>query len=313
MSPIEILGDHTYRMVLLGTATIGLVSGALGSFAYLRKQSLISDVISHSALPGTLIAFLACVALGVDGRSMPALIIGAIVVGTIAVVVADTITRLSIIRIDAAMAIVLTLFFGVGMLLLRTITNGDYPGKGGISSYLFGNASVITVGDLITSLVVGGIALILTVVFWKEFALRTFDPDQSEVLGFGGRRVDLAMFTTIAIATVIGVKAVGLVLMVAFVVTPPAAARQWTSTLPSMVVCSAAIGAIGSGIGAYLSIVSGGWATGPLIVLTLFVIFVFSMLGAPNRSVITGWRRRRRTRRELLRRLESGTALAEGW
>lgn len=312
MSPVEIFADHTYRMVLLGTATIGLVSGALGSFAYLRKQSLISDVISHSALPGTLIAFLVCVAIGVDGRSMPALIVGAIVVGTIAVVFANAITRLSIIRIDAAMAIVLTLFFGVGMLILRTITNGDYPGKGGISSYLFGNASVITISDLITSLVVGGIALALTALFWKEFALRTFDPDHSRVLGFSGRRVDLAMFTTIVIATVIGVKAVGLVLMVAFVVTPPAAARQWTRTLPSMVACSAAIGAVGSGIGAYLSIVLGGWATGPLIVLTLFVIFVISLLAAPDRSVITGWRRRRRARRELLRRLETEAAVAEG-
>lgn len=310
MSPLEVVADHTYRMVLLGTATIGLVAGALGSFAYLRKQSLISDVISHSALPGTLIAFLVCVGVGIDGRSMPALIVGAIVVGTIAVVFANAISRLSIIRIDAAMAIALTLFFGVGMLLLRNITNGDFPGKGGISSYLFGNASVITYGDLITSLVVGAAALGLTALFWKEFALRTFDPDHCEVLGFRGRTVDLAMFTTIVIATVIGVKAVGLVLMVAFVVTPPAAARQWVHTLPAMVLTSAGIGAFGSALGAYLSIALGGLATGPLIVLTLFAIFVLSLIFAPDRSVLTGWNRRRRARRELLLRLQHHSTAA---
>lgn len=306
MSPIEFFGNHTYRMVFFGTITIGMVAGALGCFAYLRKQSLISDVISHAALPGTLIAFLvSAVVLGADGRNMIGLIVGAVVVGTLAVLLANGVTRTSKIRIDTAMAIVLTLFFGVGMLLMRVITNGVFPGKGGIQDYLFGNASVITVADLVTSITVGGIALALMLIFFKEFTLRTFDPDLSTVLGFRARTIDTLMFTTIVIATVIGVKAVGLVLMVAFVVTPPAAARQWTRTLPGMVALSAAFGALGSGGGAYLSIVLGRVPTGPLIVLTLFVIFVASLLLSPRRSLIAQAVTRRRTRvalkRELLR------------
>ncbi|MBS3182428.1 metal ABC transporter permease [Leucobacter manosquensis] len=304
MSLIEFLSNHTYRMVLFGTMTIGLVAGALGSFAYLRKQSLISDVISHAALPGTLLAFLtAVVVLGADGRNMIALIIGAVIVGTLAVLFANGVTRVSKIRIDTAMAVSLTVFFGGGMLLMRIIANGAFPGKGGIQDYLFGNASVITIADLTTSITVGALALALMLVFWKEFALRTFDPDHSTVLGFRARTIDTLMFTTIVIATVIGVKAVGLVLMVAFVVTPPAAARQWTRTLQGMVALSAAFGAVGSGAGAYLSIVLGKVPTGPLIVITLFAIFLLSLLFSPRRSIITRAVSRARARTTLKREL----------
>lgn len=313
MSIVEFLSNHTYRMVFFGTTVIGLVAGALGSFAYLRKQSLISDVISHAALPGTLLAFLAAVSvLGVDGRNMLGLIVGAVIVGTLAVLFANGVTRTSKIRIDTAMAVSLTIFFGIGMLLMRIISNGVYPGKGGIQDYLFGNASVITYADLTTSIAVGTLALLLMVVFWKEFALRTFDPDHATVLGFRAGTVDVLMFTTIVIATVIGVKAVGLVLMVAFVVTPPAAARQWTRTLRGMVILSAAFGAIGSGIGAYLSIVWGNVPTGPLIVLTLFTIFVLSLVFSPHRSIVTSLVERARARRTLREQLLEEQAVATG-
>ncbi|HEY4557625.1 MAG TPA: metal ABC transporter permease [Enteractinococcus sp.] len=304
MSLLEFFGNHTYRMVFFGTMTIGLVAGALGSFAYLRKQALISDVISHAALPGTLLAFLAAVTvLGVDGRNMLGLIIGAVIVGTIAVLFANGVTNTTKLRIDSAMAVSLTLFFGLGMVLMRIINNGVFPGKGGIQDYLFGNASVMTIADLRTSLITGALALVLMVVFWKEFALRTFDPDHARVLGFNARTVDILMFTTIVIAIVIGVKAVGLVLMVAFVVTPPAAARQWTTTLTGMVSLAAIFGAVGSGVGAYLAISFGEVPTGPLIVLTLFAIFLISLVCSPHRSIIatvlTRWRARKHVKQQL--------------
>lgn len=304
MSLLEFFGNHTYRMVFFGTMTIGLVAGALGSFAYLRKQALISDVISHAALPGTLVAFLAAVTvLGVDGRNMLGLIIGAVIVGTIAVLFANGVTNTTKLRIDSAMAVSLTLFFGLGMVLMRIINNGVFPGKGGIQDYLFGNASVMTIADLRTSLITGALALVLMVVFWKEFALRTFDPDHARVLGFNARTVDILMFTTIVIAIVIGVKAVGLVLMVAFVVTPPAAARQWTTTLAGMVTLAAIFGAVGSGVGAYLAISFGEVPTGPLIVLTLFAIFLISLVCSPRRSIIatvlTRWRARKHVKQQL--------------
>ncbi|MGD8216425.1 metal ABC transporter permease [Aestuariimicrobium sp. Y1814] len=306
MSPVEFFSDHTYRMVFLATALIGLVSGALGVFAYLRRQSLVSDVISHAALPGTLVAFLVgVVLLGTDGRSMVGLVTGAVVAGTLAVLWAASITRHSRLKVDTSMAVVLTTFFAGGMLLLQVITRGDFRGKGGIEDYLFGNASVITTSDLVAIIVVGIAALAVLVACWKEFALHAFDPDHASVLGFDRRVVDTVMFTSIVVATVIGVKAVGLVLMVAFVVTPPAAARQWTRRLPSMVVLSAAIGAVTSGVGAYLSIAVVDVPTGPLVVMVMFAVFVVSMLAAPRRSILVRAigraRLRDRLRRELLK------------
>lgn len=289
----EFFADHTFRMVFWGTTVIGLVAGTLGAFAYLRRQSLISDVVSHSALPGTLLAFLIIVAFGGDGRNMLGLLTGAIIVGTIAVFLTNAITRYSKIAVDTAMAVILAAFFGLGLLLMQHIARNPYPGKGGIQDYLFGNAATITRADLLTSISVGGIAVAVVLLFWKEFALHTFDREQAQVMGFNSRVIDTLMFGTIVVATVIGVKAVGLVLMVAFVVTPPAAARQWTDTLPKMVLLSGVIGAIGSGIGAYLSISLGSIPTGPLIVLTLFGIFLLSLLLAPGRGIMARAARRR--------------------
>lgn len=292
MSPAEFFADHTFVMVTAGTTVIGGVAGALGSFAYLRRQSLISDVISHAALPGTLLAFLLLTALGRDGRTMLGLIIGAGVVGTLAVVASNAVTRHSRVAIDTAMAVVLSSLFGLGMLLMQYIQRNPLPGKGGIQDYLFGNASTITRYDLAVSLGVGACTLAVVVIFWKEFAVATFDRDLAGLLGFSHRVLDPLIFSAIAVATVIGVKAVGLVLMVAFVVSPPAAARQWTRTLPTMVALSGVIGAVGSALGAYLSIVFGPVPTGPVIVLVLFAIFVFSLLFSPRSVIVTAHRRR---------------------
>ncbi len=296
MSPAEFFADHTFTMVTAGTTVIGAVAGALGSFVYLRRQSLISDVISHAALPGALAAFLILTAFGLDGRSMTGLLIGAGVTGTLAIAASNAITHRSPIAIDTAMAVVLSSLFGLGMLLMQYISRHPLPGKGGIQDYLFGNASTITRNDLVISLTVGALALLMVVVFWKEFVLSTFDRDLAGVLGFRHRLVDPLIFATIALATVIGVKAVGLVLMVAFVVTPPAAARQWTKTMPTMVTLSGAIGAGGSAVGAYLSIVFGPVPTGPVIVLVLFGFFLFSLVFSPRSLVARAWRHRQHRR-----------------
>lgn len=306
MDPIEFFSNHIFRMVFLGTTVIGVVSGALGAFAYLRKQSLISDVIGHAALPGALLAFLmAVLAFNVSGRSMLLLVIGAVITGTLAALFANSISARTKIAIDTAMAISLTTFFGIGMLLMRIIANNPYPGKGGIQDYLFGNAASITKADLITSVGVGAFALTLMILFWKEFTLRTFDPVLSTMLGFKARMIDALMFATIVIAIVIGVKAVGFVLMVAFVVTPPAAARQWTNSLSGMVTLSAFFGGLGSGLGAYVSISMGNVPTGPVIVLVLFALFLVSLLTSPKRSIIVTARRRARARNALLRELKT--------
>lgn len=285
MTPVEFLANHTYLMVWLATGAIGLVAGALGTHAYLRGQSLISDVISHAALPGALLAFLVLVAVGSDGRAMGGLVLGAVVTGWLATLAATHVARVTRLGTDTAMAVVLATFFGAGMLLMRVITDHPLPGKGGIQDLLFGSASAIMTSDLVTIGVVGALALVVMLCCAKEFGLRTFDPDQADLQGFSPRLVDGLMFGCLVAATVVGARSVGLVLMVALVVTPPAAARQWTRRLRGTVVLAGAIGAAAGGLGAYLAVVAG-LPPGPVIVLVLFVILVVSLVFAPGRGLV---------------------------
>ncbi|SER64585.1 metal ABC transporter permease [Corynebacterium cystitidis] len=284
MSLSEFFTNYTYTMVFVGTTAIGLVAGALGVFAYLRKQSLIADVISHSALPGTLLAFLFMSAIGLQGRTMGGLIIGAVVVGVLATAAVNWIERNSIIALDTSMAVVLTGFFGAGMLLMQYIDRRPIPGKAGVQDYLFGNASTLTRNDITVSLVVGALALAIMLLFWKEFTAASFDPEQSQLQGFSRSVVDTLMFTTLVIATVIGLKAVGLVLMVAFVITPAAAARQFSRSVRTMVLLAALIGASASAAGSYLSISFGPLPTGPVIAVVLAVILLLAIVFSPRKK-----------------------------
>lgn len=307
MSPLELLTDHTYRSVLVTVSIIGAVAGSLGCFAYLRRQSLIADVVSHSALSGALAAFLVVSYLGGSaGRHLGILMVGALVTGALAAWTANLIARSTKLRIDAAMALTLTFFFGAGMLLLRIITDGYYPGKGGVQDYLFGNASAVTRADLVHVSVVGVLTLALVALLWKVFAARTFDPLHAGSLGFAGRLADGLLLLTIAVGVVIGVKVVGLILMVAVAVTPPAIARQWTRHLHTMFILSGVVGATGAGIGTYLSIRFDDLPTGPAIVLTLFAGLIVSLVVAPQRSIVVRWLRAARVRRAMWARATAG-------
>lgn len=306
MTPVEFFADHTFRMVFFGTSLIGLVAGTLGCFAYLRKQAMISDVVSHAALPGLLGGFWVSVLLFGDGRNMAALMVGSIVAGIVAVWLADRITHWSKVGLDAAMAIVLSTFFGAGLIVMHLGSRSGQTGQGGVQDYLFGNASTLTRADIVTILVVGVLSGLIIVVLGRPLGIRCFDPHFSAVRGLPVRALDLIIFALIVVATVVGLKAVGLVLMVAFVLMPPAAARQWVRSTRGLFLLSGLIGAAASGIGAYLSISIGRIPTGPLVVLMLFAAVVLSLVAAPNRSVLMRTVHRARLRRQLRTTLREG-------
>lgn len=303
---MSLLADHTFRTVLLGTMLIGMIAGAIGTFAYLRKQSLMSDVISHAALPGSMLAFLVgVVVFGSDGRDTWALVAGAIVTGTLAVWAANAVARNTKLRLEAGMATTLAVFFAVGIILLRVIEDRPFPGKGGLQGLLFGNAATLTHADIVTVAGAGGVVLAVLLVSFKQFASMTFDADHAVVAGAPRFLVDGLMFGSLVVATVVGAKAVGLVLMVALVITPPAAARQWTTSLRGMALLSAVIGAMGSGLGAWSSVRAGSVPTGPVIVLVLFGVLLVSLVCSPRRSVLVRALRRARARARLRRELEA--------
>lgn len=307
MSPWELLSEHSYRMVLAGTGIIGLGAGALGAFTYLRKQSLLADVVSHSSLLGIVGGFVLAVSvLGIDGRTLPVLIGAAALIGVAASLLATGIARRSAVGLDAAMAIVLALCFGAGMVILRLIQKSPLPGKGGLADYLFGNAATITRADLITTAVFSGGALIVMLLLWKPFVAVTFDPAFARQLGYRIGLIDAVLFSTIVIAIVVGIKAVGVILMVAFAIAPPAAARQWVTRTGPMVALSAVFGACAAMAGSWISISIGSVPTGPIIVLTLTGLVLVSLLAAPRRSLVARFARSRRSRTAVRAATASG-------
>jgi manganese/zinc/iron transport system permease protein len=288
------LGDYTLRTVAMGSALLGVVTGVLGSFALLRRQSLLGDALSHAALPGICVAFLIT-----RSKTPLVLILGAGVAAWIGALLISAVIRTTRIKTDAAMGVVLSVFFGAGLVLLTYIQRLPEAGKAGLDKFLFGQAAALVERDVVTMAVLGGFALAAVALFWKEFKLLTFDPGFAAALGFPVRALDAALTTLLVIAIVIGLQAVGVVLMSALVVAPAAAARQWTDRLGAMVVIAAAAGGISGGAGALVSSTTRNLPTGPTIAVLAILLVAVSMLFAPHRGLLVAWLRGRRTRRRM--------------
>jgi manganese/zinc/iron transport system permease protein len=290
----DLIFDYTLRTVALGSAILGIASGALGSFAVLRKQSLLGDAISHAALPGIVLAFLLT-----RSREPLILITGAMIAGWIATLALLNITHTTRIKNDSALGIVLSVFFGFGLMLLTFTQRLPDATQAGLDKFLFGQAATLIEKDVVTMGIISAIALTLLAIFWKEFKLATFDPEFAASLGFPVRLLDVILTTLLVVAIVVGLQTVGVVLMSAMVVAPAAAARQWTDNLSRMVIIGGFFGALSGVSGTLISSSGARLPTGPLIVLCMTAIVVFSFLFATNRGLLWNWMRSRRNRHTL--------------
>lgn len=296
-----LLTDYTLRNVAIGASILGLVSGSLGTFAFLRKESLMGDVVAHSSLLGiTLIFILTYLLTGMGLKNEPMLMLGAVISGIIAMIFVSKITVDSRIKSDSAMGIILAIFFGGGMFLLTMIQQSNIENKAGLSSYLFGSAATISHQNVWMMSVLGFIAVLLMFIFWKEFKVHTFDPDFGETIGVNRKNTNLLIISVIVIAIVIGLQAVGVILMVALIVAPPSAARQWTNNLKIMTIISAIIGLVSGLIGAIASSLVSNLPTGPTIVLVATFIFIISVLFSPKRGIISELIRKYKDKRRIL-------------
>jgi manganese/zinc/iron transport system permease protein len=222
----NLFADYTFQVVALGTSILGIVSGALGCFAVLRKQSLIGDAMSHAALPGIVLAFIIF-------RSKTPLVLmgGAIIAGWIGTLALMGIVHNTRIKQDSALGFVLSVFFGFGLVLLTFVQRLPDARQAGLDRFLFGQAAAMLEGDVVSMGLLGGAALLLMGLFWKEFKLLSFDIEFGASLGFPMRALDILLTTLLVVAIVIGLQSVGVVLMSAMIVAPAAAARQWTDRL----------------------------------------------------------------------------------
>ena len=293
----EFFNDHTLRTVCLGTAGIGAVSGAIGCFAYLRRQRLIGDVVAHSSLLGIVIFFLASYLITGEGsKSLTVLIPGALLAGVASLMLTRWILAQTRLKPDSAFGVMLAIFFGSGILLLRWTQRAtpNIPGKRGLEDYLFGMAAAMTRSDLWMIGVLGVSSILVMLLMWKEFKLFTFDPVFAQSTGLKTHWIDTLMLLILVVGIVIGIQSVGVVLMIALLVTPASSARQWTGHLGTMVLLAAIFGAICGGAGSVLSASFSKVPTGPVIVLVATLLFMVSLTAAPKRGLIARLIKRRK-------------------
>jgi manganese/zinc/iron transport system permease protein len=305
--------SYTARNVLIGATMLGALGGTLGSFALLRRQSLVGDALAHAALPGVCLAFL------LTGAKSPLpLFLGALAAGLAGALFILATVRWSRIKEDSAIGIVLSVFFGVGIVLLTYIQKLPGGNQSGLDKYLFGQAATLVAEDLRVMAVLGAVVVAAVAACYKEFKLISFDPGFAASLGLPVRRLEIAMTLLLVTVVVVGLQTVGVVLIVATLITPAAAARQWTDRLGSMVLLSASIGAASGVAGSLASASLPRLPTGPVIVVASSAALIVSLLFAPRRGLLWAQLRERavaqRIRREnLLKDLYRLGEAAGGW
>ncbi|MCI0684183.1 MAG: metal ABC transporter permease [Gemmataceae bacterium] len=285
--------EYNEALVLYGASLLGAAAGVIGCFAVLRGRALTGDALAHAALPGLCVAFLWYGAL-----SMPALLAGAAVSGVLGIGVITALRRWTRIKEDAAIAIVLSVFTGAGVVLLSVIQNQRASGQAGLQGFIFGSTASMNFQDvmLITGLAL--VALMVVTAAFKEFKLVSFDAAFARAQGWPAFAIDFTLMLLIVVAIVIGLPAAGVLLMAALLVVPGAAARFWTDRLHVMLILAglfgAAAGLTGAGVTITIAI-----PTGPVIILAAATIFVISMLFAPRRGLIARQREDRQLRQRL--------------
>jgi manganese/zinc/iron transport system permease protein len=276
-----ILLDPNTQWVLFGSLLLGLSSGVIGSFAYLRKQSLMGDALAHAALPGVCLAFM------ITGtKSIFSFLIGAIVAGVLATFSIGYITRHTRIKQDAALGMVLSVFFGFGIVLLTQIQHSDSGNQSGLDKFLFGQAASLVKSDVYTIGIIAALLVLICTLFFKEFKLLSFDPGFAKGIGLPVVWLDQFLMVLLVVAVVVGIQSVGVVLMAAMLITPAVSARYWTDRLHIMVAVSGLFGALSGVLGTIFSTMADNMPTGPMIVLSATVFFVLSVLFGPTRGVV---------------------------
>lgn len=282
-------------IVLIGTGLLGASAGLVGCFAVLRNRALTGDAIAHAGLPGVCLAFLV-----VGERWLPALLAGALLTGLLGILVISALRHWTRIKEDAAIGYVLSVFFGVGIVLIVLIQKLATTGsKAGLDSFIFGKTAGMTAADvaLIAGLAVG--VLVLVCLLYKEFKLIAFDPGFARVQGWPALLLDLLLMGLIAVAVVSGEPEIGVVFISAYLIIPSVTARFWTERLDRLLILSTGIGLTMGVFGSFLSAQFSLMPAGPIIVLVGAAMFIFSLVVAPRRGLVGHWLSDRRFRRDL--------------
>lgn len=301
-----LLRDYNTRVVVVGTALLGLASGMVGSFTLLRKRALMGDALSHATLPGIGLAFMIATAMGGEGKSLPVLLVGAAISGVLGMGMILFIRGASRIKEDAALGIVLSVFFGAGISLLSIVQQMPSGHAAGLEDFIYGKTASMTATDAKLIGLVGLAATVVCALLFKELKLLCFDESFAGATGLSVPLLDSVLMSVVVLVTIIGLQAVGLVLMIALLVVPAAAARFWTERMHLMTFASAGLGAVSAMIGSGMSALFPRLPSGAMIVIVATIFFLISMTFGPARGwlirAIRRWRLEKKIRRQHLLR-----------
>ena len=279
---MNLFTDYTFQIVAIGSIALGILTGITGTFAVLRKQSLLGDSVAHSSLAGITLAFMLT-----GTKNTEVLLLGALVAGLLATLFINIISDNTRIDFGSAMALIMSTFFGLGFILLSHIQKSPSNQQAGLERFLFGQAATILKRDVV--LVVGVLLIIifLMTLVWKEIKLFSFDPGDAHSIGLNTKFLNIILSSFVVAGIIMGIQMVGVVLMSAMIIAPAVAARQWTRSLSGMIFLAAFIGALSGLTGTYISASIDQFPTGPAIVVFASGLVLISILFAPGRGIIS--------------------------
>ncbi len=276
------------KLVLTGTTFLGIAAGVVGAFTLLRKRALMGDALAHSTLPGLVMAYIITAMLGFQDKNLAYLLLGATISGVLGVMTVQVLSRYTRLQEDTSIGAVLSVFFGIGIVLLSIVQSMQSTGAAGLNHFIYGQTAAMRISDAYLIISVALLVSLSAFFLSKEFSLISFDPDFAVVQGWSVNRIDLIMMTLVTLVTVIGLQSVGIILVISLLIIPASAARFWTERLSVMIILSAFIGGLSGYIGAAASTLLPRLPAGAVIVLMSGTIFCISFLLAPKRGVIVG-------------------------
>jgi iron/zinc/copper transport system permease protein len=266
------------QQALIAAILVGIICGVIGCFIILRGMALMGDAISHAVLPGVVIAYM----LGAS------FFIGATITGVLTALAIGYVSQNSRIKDDSAIGIMFTAAFALGIVLITGLRGTGVD----LWHILFGNVLAVSRSDLYVTLGIGAFVLLMIVLFYRPLLLSTFDPIMAKATGIPVRMIHYLLMLLLSLVTVASLKTVGIVLVVAMLITPGATAYLLTDRLPIMLSLSAVIGVLSAVIGMYYSVIYDV-ASGASIVLVASVFFGLAFFFSPKQGVITRkWRAR---------------------
>ena len=276
----SVLSSYSFLVVALGTMLLAAAAGAVGCISVLKGQSLIGDAIGHSAFPGVVLAFMLFMQ-----RNPLILMLGAIFSGTVAYLTIQLMDRHSPLDLDAILAVVLSTFFGLGMVLKSLIQgNPNYAGasQSGLQNYIFGQAAYMMRADIVVISIVAIVSLLLLVLFYKEVKVFVFDPIYSRSIGISDSLMQgIVLVMTMGLIAA-GLKVVGAVLIASLLIIPAITAMQWSDSFGKVLFIAALTGGVSAFIGTYISTVYEGMSTGPTIIVVMSILAFLSLIFGPH-------------------------------